>query len=274
MSTLFLKDVVSLTCPICKRPVRVVRIYAPSHPGLKQVGVKHGDHVVVIKFDKYGVARDINGYKLIETTAKAEKTVKCKRCGLSIPIIYGCGMTEYAVEHRDHFVIVFISGKFHFTQIIDKVPPVRVIPQISIISKINKEIGAKNLAMILYYALLGERREIYVPGTIKDTIYSLLKEIFGNVSIKLKEGPLMSIEWNEAAGYFLKKILYVSSYSDKEAIAVLKESIDFIENTKEALRKFLNRMGKEYVCSQIITLAQHDPPLFSLLQKLLGISCS
>ncbi|MHA1617504.1 MAG: hypothetical protein ACTSX9_09385 [Candidatus Njordarchaeales archaeon] len=271
----FLEDYVSLACPLCERPVRVIRIYAPSQPGLKQVGVRHDDHVVIIKFDKYGVARDINAYPLVESAVYPQKTtIKCTRCNETVPILYESGLREYAVEHQDHFVIVFLIGKTHVTQTIDKVEPLRVPPRPNIITKIRREIGLKNLAMIMYYCILGEKKRIRVPAIIKEELENFLRKTFDRVPIILQEGALMNLGWCDEADYFWRKLLYVIGFSDKEAIMILKETVEMIKNMVSSLKRLLTRKGEAFVCSQIVYLREKDAKLYELIQKLLHLSCT
>jgi len=274
MNTTLIEDYVSLICPICQRPVRVVRIYAPSQPGLKLVGIKHDDHIVVIKFDKYGVARDINAYKLIDPErVKAEHFAICKRCKRSVPLLFGRGLREYAIDHDDHFVIIFLMGKTFVLQVIDKIPPIRIAPRLNIVARIRKEIGLKNLAMILYYAITEPNRVVNIPAIVEKDLKFLLREIFGWIPLRLRIGPLVELNWVEEADFFQRKILQVLGFSDKEALTVLKESVEMIINMTESFKRLLRKKGVNFVCDQLNYLKEKDPKLFALFQKLLGISC-
>ncbi len=268
------ETVAIIICPKCGRTIILPRIYAPSIGEERRVAINHGDHAVIVGFDRFGVARSVSSIMLRTNNDKeGHEDLICPRCRGGLPMTNWGDVDRYAIDHGDHIVIVYRIGKEVDIEVIDKILPIRTPPRTSRLRKVIMNIGKEALASIILWMIKNPNREVKVPGNLHTDIKFFIEKLLNVRNPNIITGIPEIHENSKAIAFFIKKINYVENLSTLEAIQILKESIELIESIKESLIKIKRLYGREEACEYLNLLKESDQSLCYVIKEIITMKC-
>jgi len=268
-----IEDVATVKCPKCKQLVRVLRSYATGIEGIKKIAVRHIDHILVIGFDKYGVARNVYVYDLRENFEAGSPIANCPRCNKEISVSSSEHIDKFAVDHGDHVVVIFKVGKKFEITVIDKIEPFRGPPKVGIIRRIIRNIGKASLAGILLQVLLNPNDIIFAPASVEDDVRVFIKKLYGMDNPRIEIGlPRKSFD-ELMIEFFVRKIDLVEYLSSEEAIEILKESLELINSVRDSINTIKEIYGISEACKYMDKLKKTDRSLYMIISNLVALKC-
>lgn len=266
-------DIAIVKCPECGRLARIPRLYAPSLKGIKKVAVNHGNHFLVIGFDKYGVVRYFEIFQTLRQVPMISGVpLKCSSCGKTIIIPSAIRYGRFAVDHHDHVLLIYKAGNKYEMEVIDVVKQVLGIPKQNIIRKILKYTSRREMAYILAKIIMDPGKMILVPQNIYDEIKYLIKKLFGksnNVRVGYIKEKINSIPLD----FLETKISEVEDLSDEEAISLLQDTIELITSLRDSIIKIRKLYGIDEACRYLSQLEKTNSSLFKLVNSIIRIKC-
>ncbi len=266
-------DIAIVKCPLCKRITKVPRLYAPGLKGIKKIAVNHGDHFLIIGFDKYGVVRYYDIFKKMVFTRNPNSiSITCKVCGERVYIDNNISFDRFAIDHGDHVLLVYKVGSKLEVETIDVVKQVYGLPKHNIIKKILRHISREEFAYIILEFIKNPNSDILVPQNIYDDMKLILKNIFGRTS-NIRVGYTRKILDSTPLDFISSKIREVEDLSDEEAISLLQDTIELITSLRDSIIKIRKLYGIDEACKYLHQLEKTNLSLFKLIKDIVKIKC-
>lgn len=266
-------DIAIVKCPLCKKITKVPRLYASALKGIKKIAVNHGDHFLIIGFDKYGVVRYYDVFKKLSSLASSESVkIKCPLCEKIENIEKKLTLDKFSIDHGDHALLIYKVGDKFEVEVISVIGQVYGLPKHNVVKKILRYISDSEFAYIIIEMIKNPNSRIIVPQSIYEDMKFILKKIFGvtgNIKIGYAKRAMNTI----SLGFIKSKINDVIDLSDEEAISLIQDTIELIISLRDSIIKIMKLYGLDEACKYLSQLRKTNLSLFKLINDIVKIRC-
>ncbi len=232
-----------ISCPTCGKSIRLEDLPEPSE-FMSKVAVHHGDHVVLVKYDRFDYIRAVEPvpFKVLKESDSVVNVESCPICGSEVRVVREpIYPAEYAYNHGDHVVIVnLLEDDLYFIEaypLIEVSMAMRESPFIRILN----QLGPDGLAMLIAKILMVKKGDLIVPRGTVEPVKEILKEL-DYVEINVREGDFKEID--ESYYRFFGKIIRIHAKNSMKLEEKIKSAILLIEKVEKLLKASIEKGGK------------------------------
>ncbi len=216
-------------CPVCGKEISSRDLPVPDDT-IKVIGLDHGDHLIVIKYDKFGVIRDYTVYNWVKSSENGIE-VECPLCGKKEKIEINETPIEFAFNHGDHVLLINVIGE-------DIIIP-ETIPLVTLKSKeeeisveeILEKLGSDGLATVIVLGM-SNSETIRAPTGYKESIKILLEKI-GLNNVNVKEGKLELLPEEEIT--FMKNLIDKNKKKSSSLVTKLATAVKLLKKIENLI---------------------------------------
>ncbi|MGQ4891451.1 MAG: hypothetical protein ACP6IP_03080 [Candidatus Njordarchaeia archaeon] len=245
-----------ILCEKCGRLVRYKDLPKLTKD-VATVAIDHGDHFLLVKYDKYGIVRGADIYDKTHGEGEIAVEVTCPRCGKKEKV-YGNSLPfQLAIDHGEHALVInVIDVGLH---LLDTYPIVKIVGR-GIEEDVNwilNRLGVEKFASLLADLVLFEKKRVFVPKSIIQNVENLFSYL-GFPSAVIAPG-MVAIQDERYMDYFKKILEFREGRLDleklKRSMYLLKALAQTIVNkldNKNEVRNILENMKNSEVFDIVI----------------------
>ena len=259
-----LEAVTQVTCPICGKLINVKELPLPSDT-INTVAVDHVDHVVIIKYDKYGVIRDFFALEWSESRVEGVE-VTCPKCGRIEKISENQFPIEVVYKHEDHVLLVNVLSEDLLLTEVYPLIKLKLATGADVVTVLLDKVGVVGLAKIILAGFYNADK-ITVPEDVIEYVKQLYEALDLDI-LHVEPGEIPSFPEEEII--FFENLINRNLKNPNSLLNKLKAAIKLLRKIKRMVLDSYEKNKYTPAYIELINLLKRKK-IYTVLKKAIRI---
>ena len=244
-----IEPIKEIVCGRCGARIKYKDLPELKEEDMGVVALDHDDHILVIKYDRFGIIRGADPYDKLPSGKYGVLEITCPKCGTIEKVTIPEEPSEYGFAHSDHVMLVHIIEPDLYTVETHPLIHVKRKDEMKNVIRLLNLIGVERLSSLLAELVIYGKKGVFIPVQLMKYTKPLL-DLLEIKNIAIRHGPMTLLD-DKYRKYFEKMLEEGISIQTLEKIkrAILmiyvmgekiakeagkKETIEFLESLKDS----------------------------------------